>query len=153
MRLFILQMPITVCGFPVHLHFCSTLLQIRNSHSALTKTLYYCKCLFPVLYFCVKLRFPNHDSKLLSLIACVCLVHQSCPTLCDSMDCSSPGSSVHGNSPGKNIGVDCHPLLQGIFPSPGLNPHLLHCRQILYHLSHWGITGTLPTSGFSPNFW
>jgi len=31
------------------------------------------------------------------------------------MDCSLPGSSVHGDSPGKNIGVGCHPLLQGIF--------------------------------------
>ena len=31
-----------------------------------------------------------------------------------------------------------HFLLQGIFPTQGLNPGLLHCRQILYHLSHWG---------------
>ena len=35
---------------------------------------------------------------------------QSCLTLCDPMDCSLPGFSVHGNSPGKNIGVDCHAL-------------------------------------------
>jgi hypothetical protein len=34
--------------------------------------------------------------------------------------------------------VDCHALPQGIFPTPGLNPGLLHCRQILYHLSHQG---------------
>ena len=40
------------------------------------------------------------------------------------------------NSPGKNIGVDCHSLLQGIFRTQGLNLSLLHCRQILYHLSH-----------------
>ena len=39
---------------------------------------------------------------------------QSCPTLGDSMDCSPPGSSVHGDSPGKNTGVGCHALLQGI---------------------------------------
>ena len=44
-----------------------------------------------------------------------CLVAQSCPTLCDSMDCGPSGSSVHGNSPDKNIGVGCHVLLQGIF--------------------------------------
>ena len=43
------------------------------------------------------------------------LVAQSCPTLCDPMDCSSPGSSVHGDSLGKNTGVGCHALLQGIF--------------------------------------
>ena len=39
--------------------------------------------------------------------------------------------------PGKNIGVGCHFLLQGIFfPTQGSNPSLLHCRQALYHLSH-----------------
>ena len=40
------------------------------------------------------------------------------------------------NSPGKNAGVGCHSLLQGIFLTQGLNRGLLHCRQILYHLSH-----------------
>ena len=40
------------------------------------------------------------------------------------------------NSPGKNTGVGCHSLFQGIFPTQGSNPGLLHCRQILYHLSH-----------------
>ena len=39
------------------------------------------------------------------------------------------------NSPGKNTGVGCHSLLQRIFPTKGSNPGL-HCRQILYHLSH-----------------
>ena len=47
-----------------------------------------------------------------------------------------PGSSVHENSPGKNTGVGCHTLLQGIFLTQGLNPGLPHCRQILYCLSH-----------------
>ena len=73
----------------------------------------------------------------------VCLVAQSCPTLCDPMDCSlhpppphpAPGFSVHGDSPGKNTGVGCH---QGIFPIQSLNPGLLHCRLILYRLSHQG---------------
>ena len=48
------------------------------------------------------------------------------------MDCSPPGSSVHGDSPGKNTGVGCHALLQGIFPTQESNQGLLHCRQILY---------------------
>ena len=56
----------------------------------------------------------------------------------DPMDCSPPGSSVQGDSPGKNTGVGCHALLQGIFPTQGLNSDLLHCRWILYHLSHQG---------------
>ena len=51
------------------------------------------------------------------------------------MDCNLPGSSVHGGSPSKNTGVGCHALLQRIFPSQGSNPGLLHCRQILSHLS------------------
>ena len=46
--------------------------------------------------------------------------------------------SAHGVSPGKNTGVSCHALLQGIFQPRDLNPGLLHCRQILYHLGHQG---------------
>ena len=65
-------------------------------------------------------------------------VAQSCVTLCDPMDCSPPGSSVHGDSPGKNTGVGCHALLQGIFPTQGSNPGLLHCRRILYRMHHQG---------------
>ena len=42
------------------------------------------------------------------------------------------------NSPGKNTRLGCHYLLQGIFPTQGSNLCLLHCRQILYHLSHQG---------------
>ena len=68
---------------------------------------------------------------------CVCPKSlQSCPALWDLMDCSSPGSSVHGDSPGKNTGVDCHTLLQGIFLTQGSNPGLLcllHWQRVLYH--------------------
>ena len=67
-----------------------------------------------------------------------CLLTQLCPTLCNPMDCSLPGSSVRGDSPGKNTGVSCHALLQGIFPIQGSNPGLPHCRRFLYHLSHQG---------------
>ena len=65
------------------------------------------------------------------------LVAQSCPTL-----------RPHGllparllcqwNSPGKNTGVGCHFLLQGIFLTQELNPGLLHWRQMLYRLSYEG---------------
>jgi len=54
------------------------------------------------------------------------------------MDCSPSGSSVRGDAPGKNTGVGCHALLQGIFPTQGLNPGLLYCRWILSHLSQHG---------------
>ena len=54
------------------------------------------------------------------------------------MCCCPPGSSVHRDYPGRNTGVGCHDLLQAIFPIWGWNTGLLHCRQILYHLSHLG---------------
>ena len=47
------------------------------------------------------------------------LVSQLCPILRDPMDCNLPGSSVHRDSPGKNTGVGCHALLQGIFLTQG----------------------------------
>ena len=54
---------------------------------------------------------------------------------CDPMDW--PASLLcPWDSSGKNTGVDCHFLLQGIFPTQELNPGLLHCRQILYQLSY-----------------
>ena len=50
------------------------------------------------------------------------LVTQSCPTLCNPMDYSLPGFSVHGDFPDKNTGVGCYFLHQGIFPTQGSNP-------------------------------
>ena len=50
---------------------------------------------------------------------------QLCPTLCDPMDCSPPGSFVHDGSPGKNTGVGFHALLQGIFLTQESNPCIL----------------------------
>ena len=61
-----------------------------------------------------------------------------CFRLCNPMDCSPPHSSVHGHSPGKNTGVDCRALLQGIFPTQGSNPGPSHCRRVLHQLSHQG---------------
>ena len=64
------------------------------------------------------------------------LAAQSCLTLCNPMDYSPPAFSVPWESPGKNIGVGCRFLLQGIFPTQGSNPCLL-C------LLHWQ-EGSLP---------
>ena len=60
------------------------------------------------------------------------LFTQSCLILFDPMDCSRQDPPVHG----KNNGMGCHSLLQGIFPTQGSNSGLQHCRRILYHLSH-----------------
>ena len=68
----------------------------------------------------------------------MCVQAQSCPTLCDPMDCSAPGFPVHGISQGKNTGVGSLFLLQGIFPTQESNQGLLHCGRILYQLSYQG---------------
>ena len=73
----------------------------------------------------------------------MCLVAQSCLTLCNSIDCRPPGSSVHGDSSGKNTRVGSHSHLQEIFPTQGSNPGLPHCRWILYHLGNQGSTWIL----------
>ena len=62
-------------------------------------------------FFCSVLLY---NLKLLDILKVKVLVAHSCPTLCDPMDYSPPGSSVYGNSPGKNTEVGCH-ALQGIF--------------------------------------
>ena len=62
------------------------------------------------------------------------LVAQSYPILCDPMDCNPP-LSVHGIFQARILEYS---LLQGIFLTQGSNPGLLHCRQILYYLSHQG---------------
>ena len=72
------------------------------------------------------------------------LVAYSCLTLCNPMDCSPPGSSVHGILQAKNIGVGSHSRLQGIFTIQRLNLGLPYRRQILYHLSHQGSQLSIP---------
>ena len=159
---------------------------------------------------CISAKMPCPKITGWGVCVCVCVLTQWCLTLCDTMDCSLPGSSVHGIFPakvlewvvsswpqdgtlvssislqldepvlsttqfalltgwcwrsnvlsrsvlsdsetpgtsarqvplsmgilqGRNTGVGCHALLQGIFPTQGSNTGLPHCRWILYHLSH-----------------
>ena len=58
------------------------------------------------------------------------IVAQLCPPLCDPVDCNQPGSSVHEIPQGKNTGVGCHDLVQGIFPNQGLNLSLLYLTRL-----------------------
>ena len=70
-----------------------------------------------------------------------------CTVVCNSLrpcGLSPPGSFVLGDSSGKNTGVGCLALLQGIFPTHGSNPGLLHHRKILYYVSHQGSPKILP---------
>ena len=64
---------------------------------------------------------------------------QSCSTLCDPLDCSP------WNSPGKNTGTGCHFLLQEIFPTQGVNPHLLYWQADSLPLRHLGSPQTWRT--------
>ena len=93
-----------------------------------------------VAQLCLTLCNPVNGSMLgfpvLLYLEAMYLVTQLCLTLWNPMDYSPPGSSVYGDSPGKNTGVGCHPFLQGIFLTQELNQGLLHCRQIVYWLSH-----------------
>ena len=71
------------------------------------------------------------------LCVCVCvLATQSCLTLCNPMDCSSPGSSVYQNLHARILEWVAILFSRGIFPIQGLNPNLPECRWILYCLSH-----------------
>ena len=77
-------------------------------------------------------RRPRESVSLTDVRAANAKSLQSCPTLCKSMDCSPPGSSVHGDSPGKSTGV----APGEICPTQGSNLSLLH-------LLHWQ-AGLLP---------
>ena len=97
-----------------------------------------CECVCACMCVVVAFESLGHVWLFVTLYVYMCLITQLCPTLCNPMDCSLPGSSVLGDSLSTNTGVGCLSLLQGIFPTQGLNPGLLHWRQILYHLSHQG---------------
>ena len=77
---------------------------------------------------CLSFRFCQQESKINLMLVSYC-VHtqslQSCPTLCDPIECSLPGSSVLGIFQAGLLEWVSHLLLQGIFPTQGSNPHLL----------------------------
>ena len=64
-------------------------------------------------------------------------VTRSCPTD------TTPWTIQSWDPPGQNAGVGSLSLLQGVFPTQGLNPGIPQCRRILHQLSHWGSPGML----------
>ena len=104
--------------------------------------------------YCSYSYFVQHEIRIVCVFMSVCiqmymymcavlyLVARLCLTLWDLMDCSPPGSSVNGISPGKNTRVGCHAFLQGIFLTQGLNLNLL--RPL-----HWQ-AGSLPLASGKP---
>ena len=108
-----------------HFTHCRPLLFLLSIFSSL-------RVLYSEWALCI--RWPNFT-------VCLCLVVQSCPTLCDSMDCSLPGSSVHGLLKARIPEWVCfHALLQGIFSTQGSNSGLLNYQPGLplwKHLPHF----------------
>ena len=88
---------------------------------------------FPFLFLHFELQLTCVINMHVRMLSCFHSVQ-----LCDILDCSPARLFCPWNSPGKNNGVGSHCLLQGIFPTQGLNLGLLPCRQVLYHLSHQG---------------
>ena len=73
-----------------------------------------------------------------SLKCCCCIVAKSCPTLCNPMDCSLPGSSVHGISQARILEWVNISSSREIFPTQGSNSHLLHWQVVSLLLSYQG---------------
>ena len=85
-------------------------------------------------------NFNNWDP---NLCVCVCLYvcvldAELWPTLCKPMDCGPPGSSVHGILQERILEWGAICFSRGSSLTQGSNPGLLHCRQIIYHLSYQG---------------
>ena len=105
---------------------------IKNKPHNRQKIIFNIFCSFP---------FNSYFLYIISMLCCVlCAVlsHSVVSNSLGHMNSSPPGSSDHGGSPGKNTGVACHALLQGIILTQELNQDLLYCGQILYQLSHQG---------------
>ena len=90
-----------------------------------------------------ELSCSRQDLPMFVAACCCCLVAQLCLTLCDLIDCSSPGSSVHGILQARILEWVTISLSRGIFLTQGLNLCLSHCRQTLYRLSHQGSPSSL----------
>ena len=119
--------------------FCVPIFHVLYSEHILHSTSFFFKLNIVDLQYCVSFRYTQQGN-LLTHMKVKMLVTQLCPTSVTPWTVAARLLSPW-NSPGKNTGVGYHFLLQGIFPTQGSNPGPLHCRQILYHLSHKGSLG------------
>ena len=122
---------------------CLYLFPIRRSLIFLDLT-FICTYIYIYIDMCVYTHtyiyiYLIHISMFIHTYIHVCVCSQSCLTLCDPIECSPLGSSVHEIFQAWNTGAGCHFHLQGIFPTQGLNPCLCICKQILYHCAIWEV--------------
>ena len=104
--------------------------------------------LIPVL-LALSLRSPSPEIAT-SVMKVKVSVVQSCPTLCNPIDCSPPGSSVHGTLQARILEWVAIPFSRGIFPTQGSSQSLPHRRQILYLLSLQGTPTSVILSFYYP---
>ena len=122
---------ISIHIFNTHICVCTHILNIHTCTGTHIHVHTIC------LYICTHIAHMHahtHTHKLAS----TCMRALSCLTVYNSVDCSPSGSSGHGIFLGKNTGVGCYFLLQGIFLTQGSNPGIPHCRWIPYSLIHLG---------------
>ena len=118
----------------------TSVFHIQSCLALILSSAFFTSCVpFGKVHKCIVPQFPhshNGNNKSIYVCVCVCVCVCICTcmhakslqlylTLCNPMDRSPPGSSVHGDSPGRNTGVGCLALLQGIFPTQGSNLSLL----------------------------
>ena len=117
------------------LSLVNTVFKLCNiSLDTLNQVLSDCSIMFLQQHLCV--IFSGNTVLLQGMVKVKVLVAQSCLILCNSMDCSPPGSSVHGILQARILEWVAVSFSRGSSPTQGSNPGLPHCRQILYHLSH-----------------
>ena len=86
----------------------------------------------------LRIHWLQQDSQQLRLTRLLCTLSRSSSVWLFATPWTVAYQAPLWDSPGKNMGVGCHALLQGIFPSQGSNPGLPRCRRILSCLSHQG---------------
>ena len=93
------------------------------------------------VFLCVKMNWKLVEGTGYSYTVCVCVLN--CGRLFMTVWTVAHQAPHPWDTPGKNTGVDCQLLLQGIFPAQGSNPHLLHCRHSVYHWAREDLTHNL----------
>ena len=107
----------------------------HSSHWATSRKTYYRSPILMEFIFLLQRKGNENQiyvSKLPTVLLLLLCYTQLCPTLCDPMDGSLPGSSVHGISQARILGSGLPFLSLEDLPTPGIKPRLLHCRWILY---------------------
>ena len=149
------HLPLTkmvLCQFSLHLSNChyhtfseapkvGHLDHFQSPKSKYNSNSWWLLDLFILLYQISTTAALQVTPTLINILCYAVLIAQSCPTLCNSLDCSLPCSCPFSSQEHWS-GLPC-PLLQGIFLTQGSNPGLQHCRWSLYGLSPREVPGSL----------